>query len=739
VTTQQVAAQQGTRLGEALSLLFFISGIPALIYQLIWERALFRIYGINIECVTIVVTAFMLGLGFGSLAGGQISKWPRLNLLIAFAVIEIATAVYGVLSLPLFEWVGARTIHWPLITVAVMSMVLLIIPTLLMGATLPILVGHLIRRTRRVGPSLGQLYYVNTLGAGAACLLGAGLLFPFLGMQASIYVAAGLNVAVALGAIFIQRWIQRDPSELLAPAVEPSAHPPMPRRIVLALGFLSGFVALSYEIFFFRTVSYMTGSNAAAFALTLAAFLIGLAGGARSGGQLSEAGRDAMAGQNVAISSLGRGVVCGLLFLPALALLPRAGHIGWGAGLVMVYLFARQFGTFLPYLAQRGIAADDRAGEGISHLYMANILGSALGSLLTGFFLADWLDLRRISVALGVIAAGFVIAAARGFGVGRLRWMLVVAIGLGAVHLALPNRWIYGIQIDQFTPIVAAVENRSGIITVDGDRDVYGNGIYDGQFNIDLIHDTNDIWRAYSLGLYHPDAKKVLVIGMSSGSWSQVVANMPGVESVTIVEINPGYAELIARQPDIASLLTNPKVEIIVDDGRRWLRRNPDRRFDAVVANTSFYYRSNATNVLSMEFMQLVSEHLMPGGAFFYHSDRTPRTLRTGCTAFPYGIRVANSMIVSPAPIPLDVVRWQAVLAAWKIDGKSVIDMNGDRDKAVLAWLAGLPGDITRGDIAPAERRMEDCASILARSAEAAVFTDDNMGSEWRYNLGLDQ
>jgi hypothetical protein len=312
-------------------------------------------------------------------------------------------------------------------------------------------------------------------------------------------------------------------------------------------------------------------------------------------------------------------------------------------------------------------------------------------------------------------------------------------VALLVTHLMIPTASVYRIQIDQFSPLVEGVENRSGIITVDTERDVYGNGIYDGQFNVDLIHDTNDIWRAYALGLYHPDAKKVLIIGLSSGSWAQVIANAPNVESVTIVEINRGYVELAASQPEIASLLTNPKVEIVFDDGRRWMRRNPDRHFDVVVANTSFYYRSNATNVLSTEFLHMVAEHLLPGGTYYYHADNTPRSLRTGCAAFPHGARIANLMVVSGEPIRFDTARWMTLLEAWRIDGKPVLDPSRGDDRKVMEWLSALPGEMARGDIAPVERRMEDCASIFARSEGQSVFTDDNMGSEWRYNLGLDR
>ena len=85
------------------------------------------------------------------------------------------------------------------------------------------------------------------------------------------------------------------------------------------------------------------------------------------------------------------------------------------------------------------------------------------------------------------------------------------------------------------------------------------------------------------------------MIGLSSGSWAQVIANNPNVASLTVVEINPGYLSLIAQEPEVASLLHNPKVTIVTDDGRRWLRANSGRRFDAIVSNTTWYYRANVS------------------------------------------------------------------------------------------------------------------------------------------------
>jgi len=185
--------------------LFFVSGVPALIYQLVWQRALFRILGVNIESVTLVVTAFMIGLGLGSLAGGWVSRRTALPLLPLLAVIEVLAASFGLISLRLFDHVGALVLGSSTFLIGAVTLSLVIIPTLLMGATLPVLVGHVSRRFGSVGRSLGLLYYANTLGAGAACLLGVSVLFPHLGMQHSIYVAAAINIAVALGALIADR------------------------------------------------------------------------------------------------------------------------------------------------------------------------------------------------------------------------------------------------------------------------------------------------------------------------------------------------------------------------------------------------------------------------------------------------------------------------------------------------------------------------------------------------------
>jgi spermidine synthase len=287
-------------------------------------------------------------------------------------------------------------------------------------------------------------------------------------------------------------------------------------------------------------------------------------------------------------------------------------------------------------------------------------------------------------------------------------------------------------------PFVHTVETRSGIITVTGDGTVFGNGMYDGQFNTDLKQDTNGIVRPYALSLFHPAPREVLMIGLSSGSWAQVLANNPNVASLTIVEINPGYLGLIKREPEVASLLTNPKVKIVVDDGRRWLRANRARRFDAVVSNTTFYFRAGVTNLLSTDFLGIIRRHLNPGGVFFYNTTGSARVQRTGCAAFAYGARFTNHMVLSDSPIAWDFPRWRRTLESYRIDGMPIFDVARDEDRGKLDGLSAWESSLAPGKEGAAGRQIEPCPDVLARTTGERVITDNNMGSEWLRFLGLE-
>jgi len=258
-------------------------------------------------------------------------------------------------------------------------------------------------------------------------------------------------------------------------------------------------------------------------------------------------------------------------------------------------------------------------------------------------------------------------------------------------------------------------------------RLVYGGGAYDGQINTDILHDSNGVIRAYAIPGLHPHPKDVLIIGLATGAWAQILVNDPEVQDVTIVEIDPGYLPLIRKYAEVQSLLRNPKVHLFIDDGRRWLVAHPDRRFDFILMNTTWNWRANITNLLSMEFMDLLRAHMKQGGIAYYNTTSSRDVLATGATAFPYALRVLNFLAVSDSPFTLDKERWRKALTKYQIDGHPILDLANPQQRTRLEEVLHLANelDVPNGDL-------ESRSSLLQRYKGARLITDDNMGTEWK-------
>jgi predicted membrane-bound spermidine synthase len=177
----------------AIHAVFVLSGVSALLYQMAWQRALMLIYGSNIESVAMVVSAFLVGLGLGSLAGGAASVWIKVSPVGLFALAELAVGIFGVFSMPLFTWVGRYTLTAGTLQTGLLVFGLVLLPTFLMGATLPLLVAHRVQMTGQVGQSVSWLYFVNTLGAAAGAFLAVFTILGTLGLSGSVHLAALLN------------------------------------------------------------------------------------------------------------------------------------------------------------------------------------------------------------------------------------------------------------------------------------------------------------------------------------------------------------------------------------------------------------------------------------------------------------------------------------------------------------------------------------------------------------------
>jgi len=276
------------------------------------------------------------------------------------------------------------------------------------------------------------------------------------------------------------------------------------------------------------------------------------------------------------------------------------------------------------------------------------------------------------------------------------------------------------------------VESRSGVVTVTSDATIFGGGIYDGRFNVSPIEDTNSIVRIYALSLLHPNPAHVLGIGLSGGSWAQVIAHHPQLQSAKMVEINRSYLDLISKYPVVASLLHNPKLQIVVDDGRRYLART-DERFDVIVSNTTYHWRASSSNLLSVEFLRLLRAHLTPGGVVMYNATGSPRVFRTACAVFPHVMRMYNFVVASDAPFDLDTARFRRTLEQYAIDGQPVFDPHDPLHQQRLLEILALPD--TRHMATPPWESMEDGSSLCRGVADQRAITDDDMGTEWQSSI----
>ncbi|MBX3192943.1 MAG: hypothetical protein KF819_38515 [Labilithrix sp.] len=512
--------------------------------------------------------------------------------------------------------------------------------------------------------------------------------------------------------------------------------------VALVVAGVSGFIALSYEILWYRVIAFASWGLPGAFGLLLAAYLLGIAIGSRVAGAFCK--DDATAGDKNQLRAIAAFAL--VANVVAWSVVPFFGwsskKYDWPPALALVALSAALLGAILPLVSHFGIAADDRAGQRLSYVYLANIVGSAAGSLITGFVFLDVWPLHTIGLVISLVGLGLValIAALAGFERARLvRWLSSVAVAAGVLVALTPRAYdriweklLYKSKFEETTKFYEVIETKSGVITVTQDGTVYGGGAYDGRFNTSIRWDRNGIMRAYGIGALHPAPKKILMIGLASGSWAKVISHLPGLEHLTIVEINPGYTKLVANHDEVKGILVDPKVDVVIDDGRRWLHRHsPDdgARFDVIVMNTTWHWRAHITNLLSTEFMQLARAHLAPGGIFYFNTTSSEDVQRTAATAFPHAMRVYNFMAVSDAPLVFDKMRWAATLASFTIDGEPAIDRTTEEGRKFFDELVAYADGIHEE---PTSEGLESRERILARTHAARVVTDDNMVPEWR-------
>ena len=505
----------------------------------------------------------------------------------------------------------------------------------------------------------------------------------------------------------------------------------------MACAALAGFVSLAHEILWYRVYAFGTGGTLPVFGIFLGIYLAGIAVGALLAARLcqdasSETRNRIAHWAGLLAAAAGAVAYC---HIPLAAWFAEHRHLA--GAMPFAGLAAGLYGAVLPLVGHAAVPPDRKAGQGVSYVYLANIVGACLGSVLTGFVFLEHLGVANAALLLLAVSAGAALLllcdgeSMRAGGAVRCGAALILTAGAFAYgsprYDGLYERLLWRTPGGVNHPFDLLVENRAGVVAVTSAGTVFGGGVYDGKLNVSLARDSNSIHRAYALAGLHPNPRRVLMIGLGSGSWGQVVAQHPRIQTLDIVEINSGYLEVLRRYALVRSLLDNPKVQIHIDDGRRWLSQATDARYDVILSNTSFHWRANSSHVLSTQFLELAARRLAPGGIVYFNTTGSAAAARTACASFASGLRFANFMAVGNGRVEFNAERFKDALHTYRIDGRSPFD------GPAAPWLeANLPRLLSPANL-------ETCPSILARTETARIITDDNLAAEaevpWNYSF----
>lgn len=495
------------------------------------------------------------------------------------------------------------------------------------------------------------------------------------------------------------------------------------------LAFSTGFLSLSLEILWVRLFSFANHSMPQAFAFVLAVYLVGIALGAHIGKWFCRTKMNLwlVSGLTLVLSSL-----CDLFGPWIYVAYVKSSYVLWVAALVMM-LTALLKAIVFPIAHHLGTPArSPDVGRNLSRVYVSNILGATLGPIFTGILLLSWLTTQQGFVccaALTFLVSMFCLRSTLGklslsvgtlAFMGQFAWLLTFNGHALMARMAMP---VYG-------NIINMVENQYGVITVydgqHGDNIITGGNAYDGSTNLDPVYNSNRINRVLVMSALVDHPARVLMIGLSIGTWLKLVTTFPGVESIDVVEINPGYLKLIDKYPAQKTGLLDPRVHLYIDDGRRWLKAHPDNQYDMIVMNTTYHWRAYITNLLSQEFLRLLKRHMTPGAVLEYNTTGSPDVVKTAESVFKHVYLYENFVIAADFDWRGRLVSDEAMLrlSSLTMDGRPLFPVGSN--KVIMGYIhePTYPIDM-----------IEPIYNAFGRQVE--IITDRNLITEFKYGKQL--
>ena len=679
-----------------LAALFFLSGGAALIYQLAWQRLLVFYTGSDTMSISLIVTAFMSGLGLGYLYGGRLAdrSSPRTNLRY-FVLAEVGIFLFALVSKPLL-YDGLYKVVPAVGSIALLYALLflvLLVPTFLMGVSLPLLSkAFRFGEIRTQAGYIGHLYFVNTLGAAVGALFTGLFLLRLIGYENTILSGAALNAICALGAWLLGLGTSSDEKRV---DKEPQAvaNLTVSRRFLLWAGqyALSGFAALSLELIWFRVLGTLIKSIALTFSMLLTIYLGCMAIGTLIGTRMARHRTAEQVERLFLRAQFLLYLYTGTAFILLITLLGRwtpldflwAYFYSYEPDLTPKVLFSSHVlvpmllmgpPTFLMGLSfslSQALLQDkfEEVGRKVGWLQFSNIVGSAIGACwvsLLGFELFGTAVLLKLLVAIGLV---YVIVLH-----WRRRQHVAITAGfgilLGSVVIALPGNNDFWLKLNGMLDGQRFIqeENGSGLsIVKQMDRDgelvgvVFANGL--GQSRMPYRTDPTHMRLGAVPLLLHPSPRSVAVVGMGSAGTLYGMACRPETEVLTCFEImsnQPNVLRTYAERVDdrsVLAMLNDERLTVVGNDGRYELSVR-GTRYDIIEADALRPNSAFSGNIYSAEYFKLLRDRLLPGG-WAVSWCPTPRTLSTFCSVFSHVAFSEGLLLIgSNDPIVLD---WEAV------------------------------------------------------------------------------
>ncbi len=756
--------EQSTRAVSLPTLLAaLLSGISALICEVVWARPLRLLVGDTTLAVALVLAVFFAGMALGSWLIGR--RAPRVrDPLRLCALLQLIIALAAAVSVPLLFATG--DIHfaalqslgrgWNLPLGLIESSLILLLPTALMGGTVPLLL-QAVAVSERQGqtPQAARFYAWNTLG-GAVGAVAAGLwLVPRFGLWQTCLVAAGCNVAAA--ALLLRTRLSPIPQAYADSPPETSLSKSL--LGLLALG--AGFTALGYEVLWLRVLSGVITNSAASFALLLGVILIGLALGSRLAARLDFATAWAplvalqiTLGFLVALTALGHAAV-----LPALVSIRDwfelqgllGGFLSEGlAAMALAFLPSVLLGLHLPLLFAAWPGATAGAGERWGTLLALNTIGAIVGSLLTAAVLIPHLHVRGTTAVMTATNVALGLALWRSCAPARRlpqAATLVLFLAVTGAVLFPPVR----APLAPGQRLLARTEGLGANVSVteslSGERALLVNDRYVvGGSGGRML----DYRQALLPALLHPNPRRIFHLGLGTGQTAGALARVPGVERVVTCDNLPDVAAA-ARDwfgETNLDLFEDPRAEIIIADGRHWLGASSER-FDLIVIDNLLPWVTGNSHLMSREHFEMLREHLAPGGLVcvwlpLHQIDAAQRNriARTLVSVFPDvyvwlarpELETALGLIASEQPLALahllDDPRFDSPRLRATLEPALITDAAD-----VLAGLGGIVSPNLAAPLSTDNRPvLEQMALALFHRDLAhhpALFTSPAMGRHW--------